>query len=332
MIRTFVSIALLAAVACTASAAEPQPKLKELVTVTADVVRIGDLVDRAGAAADIAVFRAPDLGQTGAVPVARVTEALQAHDLAGLDTGNLSEVVVTRLSRAVSPQDFQERIARAFAGRQGLGDADTLAVTFDREVRPVQVEANATADFTVSRMSLDPRSGRYDINLDLPGSEAARRLSLRFTGTVTETVETATLTRSVARGEVLRASDILVERRPKADVGGEPVAAERAVGMSAKAAMRAGQTLRLSQLMKSDVVQRGDAVTIFYEAPGVVLTVRGKALDVGAIGDTIGVTNIQSNRNLQATVDGPGRVTISGMSPVVAALAAPSSSAFRRQQ
>ena len=54
------------------------PRLKELVTVTADLVRIGDLVDNAGPAANIAVFRAPDLGQTGAVQVARVTEALKA--------------------------------------------------------------------------------------------------------------------------------------------------------------------------------------------------------------------------------------------------------------
>ena len=51
------------------------PKLRELVTVTDELVRIGDLVENAGAAAEIAVFRAPDLGHTGTVPVARVVEA-----------------------------------------------------------------------------------------------------------------------------------------------------------------------------------------------------------------------------------------------------------------
>ena len=45
------------------------------------------------------VFRAPDLGQTGAVPVARIAEALRPYDITGVDTGGLTEVVVTRLSR-----------------------------------------------------------------------------------------------------------------------------------------------------------------------------------------------------------------------------------------
>ncbi|MEA3027489.1 MAG: flagellar basal body P-ring formation protein FlgA, partial [Alphaproteobacteria bacterium] len=43
------------------------PRLKELVAVSSEIVRIGDLVDNAGMAADVPVFRAPDLGQTGAV-------------------------------------------------------------------------------------------------------------------------------------------------------------------------------------------------------------------------------------------------------------------------
>src|SRR5436853_6968775 len=47
-------------------------RLKSEVTVSSDVVRIGDLVENAGAAANAPIFRAPDLGQTGAVPVRAV--------------------------------------------------------------------------------------------------------------------------------------------------------------------------------------------------------------------------------------------------------------------
>ena len=52
------------------------PMLKPAVTVVGEIVRIGDLVENAGAAAQIAIFRAPDLGQTGRVSVARVIEAV----------------------------------------------------------------------------------------------------------------------------------------------------------------------------------------------------------------------------------------------------------------
>ena len=49
----------------------PAPRLKELVAVSSEIVRIGDLVENAGAASGIPVFRAPDLGHTGSVPAAR---------------------------------------------------------------------------------------------------------------------------------------------------------------------------------------------------------------------------------------------------------------------
>ena len=86
------------------------------------------------------VFRAPDLGQTGAVPVARIAEALRPYDVTGLDTGGLTEVVVTRLSRALTAKDITDRIARAFAGQYGFGDAQNLAVILDRDIRILHVE------------------------------------------------------------------------------------------------------------------------------------------------------------------------------------------------
>ena len=329
MIRsTFTALATLLATAGAAAAQETRqdtPRLKELVTVTADLVRIGDLVENAGAAANIAVFRAPDLGQTGTVPVVRVTEVLRPHDVPRFATNGLSEVVVTRLSRAITGKEIEERIARAFGGQYGFGDARSLAVTIDRDVRTMHVESSNAAELAVARMGIDPRSGRFDIAFELPGSAVARRLPLRFTGTVTEMVETATVTRNIARGDTIKASDVSFERRPKAEVAGDITVPEQAVGLSAKRTLRAGQLLRPADLIKADVIQRNEAVTIFYEVPGIRLTVRGKAAEAGGVGDLINVLNVQSNRTVQAKVTGPGRVTIAAATPLLAAAAAPAS-------
>jgi flagella basal body P-ring formation protein FlgA len=70
-------------------------------------------------------------------------------------------------------------------------------------------------------------------------------------------------------------------------------------------------------------VQRNEAVTIYYQVPGIMLTVRGKALEAGAQGDVVGVLNIQSNRTIQAAVIAPGRVAIAAPSPLISAAAAP---------
>ena len=113
-----------------------------------------------------------------------------------------------------------------------------------------------------------------------------------------------------------------LERRPKAELAGEFIGAETAIGLAAKRTLRSGVVLRATDLMKAEVIQRNESVTIVYEVPGVLLTVRGKALEAGAVGDVVGVLNIQSNRTVQATVTGPGRVSVAATSLVPAATAA----------
>ena len=67
--------------------------------------------------------------------------------------------------------------------------------------------------------------------------------------------------------------------------------------------------------MKQELVARNETVTIYYEVPGMVLTIRGKAMDAGAKGDVVNVLNIQSKRTIQATVSGPGRVNVVDRAP-----------------
>jgi flagella basal body P-ring formation protein FlgA len=293
------------------------PALKRSVTVETEIVRIGDLIDNAGHAANVAIFRAPDLGDTGAVPASRVLQAARAHDVIGVDAGEISEVLVTRASRAITANEIQARIAKAIAGQYGV--AGNLAVTLEREMRTIHVEPTATAELQIARLSYDARSGHFDAALELPGSSMARNLPLRFSGTAVETVETAMLTRALARGEIIRRADVVMERRPKSEVGNETFsAANEAVGLSTRRVMRPGQMLRQADLMKPELVQRNETVTLLFEVPGIVLTIRGKAMESGAEGDVVSVLNTQSKRTVQGTVTAMGTVTVAGMKPRIA--------------
>jgi flagella basal body P-ring formation protein FlgA len=316
MIRALAFAALLVAAAPAAAqvvAALPSstPTLKRAATVTTDLVRIGDLFDNAGAAADTPIFRSPDVGTTGSVPVVKVLDAIRMHHLYLVDTGSLSEVEVTRTGRSIDASEIEARIASTFAGRYGLGEAKNLTVTLDRPAQPITVEASAIGDLAVRNAALDPRSGRFDITFDLPGGPPARRIPLRFGGTVVETVPTAVLTRALARGEIIKASDLAIERRPKAEIPAEPIRSpDEVVGLATRQALRTGQPLRRADVSKPELVRRDDNVTLVFEVPGILLTTRGKALDAGAEGDVISVLNPQSKRTVQGIVSGSGRVTV----------------------
>src|ERR1700683_3885296 len=66
--------------------------LRASVSVSSDVVRIGDVVDNAGTAAQIAIYRAPDLGTTGSLPTEKLLAAPQAPQGGGGDTTDIKTV------------------------------------------------------------------------------------------------------------------------------------------------------------------------------------------------------------------------------------------------
>ena len=287
--------------------ASAAPALKPAVTVTGDIVRIGDLVENAGAVAEVPIFRAPDLGQTGNVAVASVLDAVRGQHLVGLDTRGLSQIAVTHAGRAITSKDIETRILGVLGGKYGLPAASDLAVTFDYEVRTLEVEATATDELAVAHVSFDPQAARFDITFELPGSVVARRRPLRFTGSVAETFAALVPAHEIAQGTVLTASDLSIERRPKsALIPTALTAVEQAQGLSAKHSLRAGQILHQTDVAKPELVTHGDTVTIVFQVPGILLSDRRqKANESGALGDVISVVNVQSKHTIQATVIGP---------------------------
>jgi flagella basal body P-ring formation protein FlgA len=317
--KLIVAAATLLALGASASADQEHPKLKAEATVTGGIVRIGDLVENAGIVAKVPIFRAPDLGSTGMVSAEAVVEAVRPYGLVGLDTGDVSEVVVTRASRTIPAKDIEARVAQALSAQYALGPTNDIAVNFDRELRAVQVEPTTKGEPRVAYLNYDGRSGRFEVTLDMP-TGATTRGTLRLSGQAAATAEVVTLVRPVDRGEVIKAADVVVERRPRAGIGRDIVTnADHAVGFAARNAMQPGRPLRIA-----DLVQRNETVTLVYRVPGITLTVRGKATEGGAEGDVISVLNEQSKRTVQGVVVGPGRVVVSTGSPRLAANLPPS--------
>jgi flagellar basal body P-ring formation protein FlgA len=318
MIRTtLATISALLVLALPARAADDfiaTPTLRASITVTSDVVRVGDLIDNAGSAALIPVYRSPDLGTTGALPVAHVLSVLRAKQVIGVMTGDIKEVQVTRLARTLVNKDLETAVASALERRFGLGDAANITVTFDRGIADMRLDASNTGVLQPVATRYDARSGRFDIAFEINNDNNPAPTKLRFTGNAIETVEVAVLTRDIDRADLLKSSDVAVERRPKAEVTGEAASRDRTLGMQLRRPMRAGMPIRVADIVKPEFVQRDQNVTVIYQVPGIYLTTRGKAIESGAEGDIISVLNLQTKRTLTGVVTARGQVTVQGAS------------------
>ncbi len=331
-LTTLAALIALSAPACAADEALVAPTLRASITVSSDVVRVGDLVENAGTAAQIAVYRAPDLGTTGALPVAQVLSVLRAKQVIGVMTGDIKEVIVTRLARTLANKDLDLAIATALERRFGLGEAANLTITLDRGVADIRLDASNSGALQPTATRFDQRNGRFDITFEITNDSTATPTKLRFTGTAVETVEVAVLAHDIDRNEMLKSSDVMLERRPKAEIIGEPASRDRVIGMQVRRPMRAGMPIRVADVVKPNLVQRDQSVTVIYQVPGIYLTTRGKAVDSGAEGDTVSVLNVQTKRILTGTVTGSGQVTIMGASQSTPAAPAVEQTSSRQRE
>jgi flagella basal body P-ring formation protein FlgA len=315
------------ALSIAAATAAERPTLRSDVVVNTGIVRIGDLIDNAGIVADVPVFRAPALGQTGVIPAAQVLDAVRAHALVGIDPGSVSEVTVTRASRAIAASEVEALFTSALAKSYALGSAADLSLSFTRSLRTLHLDPTQTGALQVDQLRFDSRSGRFDGFLTVAG---APTVQLRLSGIATVTTETVELLRPLARGDIIKLSDVALRRVPRAQVTSDTITSpDQAIGMAARSAINAGRPVRVAELMKPELVERGESVTIMYQSPGLMLAVRGKATDGGAEGDMIDVVNLQSKRVVRATIVGRGQVAVASMAARIVAAADVSSNLSR---
>ncbi|GJD50381.1 hypothetical protein OPKNFCMD_3120 [Methylobacterium crusticola] len=277
------------------------------ITARRDVITLGDLVEGAPAALSARpLFRAPPLGTGGTIQVRRIVEAAVGLGLEPPESGGRLQVSVQRAARRIAGAEIEAALRAELARTRGL-DAGALTIAFEGEAPAISVPPELDGTVSAQELVYDPRTRRVSALVTV----GARQASLRVAGQVIETTEVAVLTRALARGEALGPADVAVERRPRegvpADASGDP---SGLVGQVAQRALPAGQPLRGGDLVRPDLVARGETVTIVYETPGIALSLRGQAKEGGPLGAVVAVVNPTSKKVIQATVIGPGRVTV----------------------
>jgi flagella basal body P-ring formation protein FlgA len=293
--------------------AELRPTLRSSVTVSSDLVTVGDFFENPGPLAGTPLFRSPDLGTTGAVPARRVIELARDAGVAEADTGGVIEVTVSRRSRTVEADELARLIATAALHRPGVVAEDTgiddLRVVFDGTIAPIQADSRASVPARVASLAVSGQTGRFDALMLIDRGETTERMQLR--GEIVETTLVLTPTRPLARGDVVGRDDIRIERVPRRTAGNHrPVEPSEIIGLAARRPLRPGQAIVGADFTRPNVVARGDLVTVLFQTENLVVTGRAQAQDAGAVGEAISVINQQSKRTLHATILGPGRVAV----------------------
>jgi flagella basal body P-ring formation protein FlgA len=282
--------------------AAPRP----LSIVEEPVLRLGDVFENAGERAAQAIGAAPAPGRRLVLDVAQLSALARAHNLPWRPLTAHERAVVERPGRPV-PREEIDAALRADLSRLGLDPDAELDLG---PLLPPVVPPAAAAQVSAENTALDATTGRFSTTLVVlaEGMPTAR---MRLAGRAVPTQPAVIATRRIALGEVVGAADArLVRLRAERVRPGTAQRLDQVVGQQLRRPMAAEMPFASADLAAPAMVEKNALVTVVLEAPGLSLSVQGRALEAAPRGALVPVMNLASRAVVEGEVVGPGRVRV----------------------
>lgn len=285
--------------------------LRNMTTLHGPNVYLRDLFNEAGANADRVLGPGPEPGGRIIVEAAQLNAIARQYDVAWRSVSRADRAVLEWPGRPLRKDEAVEAVRLAVTASGEADDIDIDLPGFNSPIVPTEAKTAAT----VSQLDYDRTSGRFTAALTVT-AEGMNPIDTRISGRASEVVEAPVALTRLLPETILRPEDIRIARVPAALLGNEIArSVDQIIGMELRHPLAAGQPLRLADLIRPPLVQRGATVRIELSSSGLSVTGQAVALDAGADGQRIRVQNMTSHAYLFAQVTGPGQVRVTPDAP-----------------
>jgi len=286
---------------------ETQTKLNSFVTVSGDVVVLGDIFSNAGEKSSQAIAYAPNAGQKAVFDAPWLGRVAKAFDLNWVPTSGLERVVVERSSEVIESDEIKSvLIDRLIAEGVDPSSEITLANDSMRLYAPV----GSDNVIQIDDLSYDRFGGSFVAKMSWQGETGSQRFRVR--GRVDPISEVPVMARRIMRGDIITKRDIrwikVRSTRLQRDM---IVDHSDLIGMTARRTIAADQPIRTSEVRRPLLVAKGSNVTVQLTTALMQLSTKGRALEGGSRGDIIRISNLQTNTVIEAEITGPGIAKVS---------------------
>ena len=214
------------------------------------------------------------------------------------------------LRRAASVVDTDMIKAALKASLQSKGADGDFRVSFSDIQPQIILPQNSESSVEVSNINFQPERNWFEADLAAP-SKANAISTLHVSGVLQRLAKVPVLRESLNRGDVIGERDIDMIDIPQKDLATNVILKpDDLMGMTPRQVVLAGQPINSNQVQAPIIINRGDIVTMQFNANGLQLTAQGKALENGAKGDKIRVENVSSNKTIIAQVTNTKEVTL----------------------
>jgi len=285
--------------------------LRSMTTLHGPNVYLKDLFEDAGSNAERVLGPGPEPGGRIIVEAAQLNAIARQYNVAWRSVSRADRAVLEWPGRPLRKEDASEAVRIAITAAGAADDIDIDLAGFTPPIVPVE----AATTSTVSQLDYDGNTGRFSAALTVT-ADGMNPIDTRISGRADAMVEAPVALTRLLPETVLRAEDVRNARVRTAILQNDVARSlDQIVGMQLRRPVAAGQPLRLADLTRPPLVQRGATVRVEMSSAGLSVSGQLVALDAGAEGERIRVQNINSHASLFAEVVGPGQVRVTPDAP-----------------
>lgn len=280
--------------------------LRGETVISGDYIRLGDIFDGVKNA-DYVLGPAPQPGQDMILNARTLYKIASALDVEWKPATSAEQIILRREATIIPQSDVTAALEKKLTD-SGMDGKFKVRITSNLSDIVLPSDEAATMDITA--FNFDPQKDIFNAIVVSPSADNPLR-RVNVSGKVERTIAVPVLKNSLKNGDIIGGLDIDWIDLPQDKIASGTLLNESELtNMTPRRVLHAGKPITLSELENPKMVERGDNVTLVFENGPMVLTVKGKSLQAGAIGDTVRVANTDSNKNLQGVVTAHREVTI----------------------
>lgn len=281
--------------------------LKEMSIVHDNTLKLSDVFDGLTQNADYVLGPAPQPGQDMVLNARTLYRIAVAMDLPWRPANSAQQVVIRRAASVVPFERVEEKLMDAVIEE---GVESNFEMRLFSQKHDIVLPYGNTETAELQNFSFNPRTDTFEAvvvapSLDNPLSQ------IPVSGKIERLIQVPVMRSALRNGDIIGETDIdwieIPEKKIQRDL---VMKSDTLVGMTPRNSLLAGKPIVEGDLERPQIVARGEIVTVIYKDGPMRLSAKGKALQNGAKGDAIRISNTNSNKTIQGFVTNTREVTI----------------------
>jgi len=279
--------------------------LNNHIVIQDGVIRLGEVFQGVGKYAERVIAYAPRPGSRAVFDARWLKRVAGAFKLNWRPSSAAQRIVVERESQVITKPEIETLLFERLVAEGG--DPTSRISLANRSFR-LHLPVGEDYLLGIDQISFDSTTGRFSAVLAWGNAKDERR---RVTGRLERMTDVPVLAKRLMGGDIIQQADLKWVELPQARLARNAVTeASHLIGMAAKRSISAGKPVTENDIRRPKDVSKGETVTMVLSTASMRLTAKGKALEAGATGDTIRITNSQTSTVIEGVITGPGRVRV----------------------